>query len=65
MDTTLQKYMKLTPEQAVEQYRSIINDVRRVDGTFCCIVHNQNLSELFGWEGWRNVYEEMLKLAKN
>lgn len=65
MDTTLQKYMKLSHEEAVEQYRDLIGEVRRVGGTFCCIIHNQNLCELFGWQGWRGVYEQMLNMAKN
>lgn len=64
MDTTLQKYMHLSPDDAVEQYRTLIGELRSVGGTFCCIVHNQNLGELFGWEGWRRVYEQMLELAK-
>lgn len=64
MDTTMQKYMKLTPDEAVEQYRSLVAELRRVGGTFCCIVHNQNLGELFGWQGWRSVYEQMLEIAK-
>jgi hypothetical protein len=64
MDTTLQKYLKLTPEEAVESYQRLVADVRRVGGDFCCIIHNQNLSELFGWKGWRTVYERMLEIAK-
>ena len=63
MDTTLQKYMKLTPEEAIEQYKMLIEKVRKVNGTFCCIIHNQNLSERYGWQGWRNTYEKMLELA--
>lgn len=64
MDTTLQKYLKMTPEQAVEAYRSLIGDIKAVGGNYCCIVHNQNLGELFGWKGWREVYEQMLDLAR-
>lgn len=64
MDTTMQKYLKLSPEEAVEAYRRLIADIKTVDGTFCCIIHNQNLCELFGWKGWRAVYEQMLDLAK-
>jgi hypothetical protein len=64
MDTTLQKYLKLTPDEAVEAYRRLIADVRAVGGNYCCIVHNQNLGELFGWKGWRAVYEQMLEMAK-
>ena len=64
MDTTLQKYLKLSPEGAVEHYRQLVDRLRKVEGTFCCIIHNQNLSERYGWEGWRHTYEQMLELAK-
>ena len=63
MDTTLQKYLHLTPEEGVERYRTLVDKVRHVGGTFCCIIHNQNLCERYGWEGWRNVYERMLDIA--
>ena len=64
MDTTLQKYMKLKPHEAIEHYKSLIAKIKQVGGTFCCIIHNQNLSERDGWQGWRKVYEEMLQIAK-
>ena len=63
MDTTLQKYQHLSPEEGLEHYKTLIDKVRAVDGTFCCIVHNQNLSELDGWQGWRSTYEQMLEYA--
>ncbi len=63
MDTTLQKYLRLTPEEAIERYKKLIDSVRKVNGVFCCILHNQNLGELYGWQGWRNVYEQMLDYA--
>ena len=64
MDTTLQKYMRQTPEEAVATYGRLVETVRKVGGDFCCILHNQNLSEFFGWQGWRKVYEKMLDIAK-
>lgn len=64
MDTTLQKYLRMTPDEGVERYKLLIDKVRSVDGTFCCIIHNQNLCERYGWQGWRNAYERMLELAK-
>ena len=64
MDTTMQKYLHLSPDEAIEAYRRIIDSLRAVGGTFCCIVHNQNLCELFGWQGWRRVYETMIDFAK-
>ena len=64
MDTTFQKHMGLAPEQAIEQYRTLIDEVRSLGGTFSCIFHNQNLCEDYGWEGWRKVYEEVLQYAE-
>lgn len=64
MDITLQKYMKLSPDEALETCRRLIERVRAVGGDYCCIVHNQNLGELFGWQGWRKMYENMLDIAK-
>lgn len=63
MDTTLQKYLKLSTEEGIERYRALIDNIRAVDGTFRCIVHNQNLTDLYGWKGWRKVYEQMLDYA--
>lgn len=64
MDTTLKKYLKLSPEEGLEQYKRLIDNVRAVDGTFSCIIHNQNLTELYGWAGWREVYDRMIEYAK-
>jgi hypothetical protein len=65
MDTTLQKYMRQTPEEAVETYGRLVEAVRKVGGDFCCIMHNQNLSELDGWAGWKETYEKMVEYAGN
>lgn len=64
MDTTLKKYMALTPEEGLAKYKELIDSVRAVGGTYCCIIHNQNLTDLYGWKGWREVYEQMLEYAK-
>ena len=63
MDTTLKKYLGLSPQEGLEEYKRIIDRVRAVDGTFCCIVHNQNLCDLDGWNGWRDTYEKMIEYA--
>lgn len=65
MDTTFHTHMGVSPEEAVEQYHTLIDRVWEVNGTFSCIFHNQNLCEDFGWEGWRAVYEEVLRYASS
>ncbi len=63
MDTTLKKYLRMTPKEGLQAYKKIIDRVREIDGTFCCITHNQNLCELDGWAGWRETYEQMVEYA--
>ena len=64
MDTTLKQYLKMTPEEGLEQYKRLVDNVRDVEGTFCCVVHNQNLMDFGDWAGWREVYEQMIDYAK-
>jgi len=61
MDTTLQKYMALKPAEATEIIKRHIDEARAVGSVFNCIWHNQNLCDLYGWAGWRNVYEYMIE----
>lgn len=60
MDATLRRYQHLGPEEAWPVLKQLMDEVARVRGTFSSIWHNENLSEMFGWEGWRSVYEQML-----
>jgi len=63
MDGTLKDYMNLTPADAIEEIRGLIEEVRRVNGTFISLWHNEPLSDEKRWKGWRKVYEELLVLA--
>ena len=58
--TTLKKYKGLNPDEAWDTVKALMDEVTAVGGTFSCIFHNQNLSEDFGWEGWRTLYERTL-----
>ena len=63
MDGTLKDYMNFTPTDAVEQIKRLIDEVRKVEGTFTSLWHNESLSDEKRWKGWRKVYEELLVLA--
>lgn len=65
MDTTMHNYLKLSPKEAKAQYHALIDEVRAINGTFCCIFHNQNLCDDYGWQGWKEVYEDLLDYACN
>ena len=63
MDGTLNDYMGLTPTDAIEQIRKLILEVKKVNGTFISLWHNESLSNQKRWTGWRKVYEELLEMA--
>lgn len=61
MDGTLNEYMKLNPEQAIEVIDELIANVKQVNGHFECIWHNETLNEERHWKGWRKVFEHTIK----
>jgi len=63
MDGTLRDYMDLTPTDAIEQIQTLVDEVKKVKGTFISLWHNESLSDQKRWEGWRRVYETLLEMA--
>jgi hypothetical protein len=60
MEGTLKDYLKLSPLEAVNTMKDLIAEVKGVNGTFISLWHNESLSNAKRWEGWRDVYEEMI-----
>lgn len=65
MDATLKYYLKLSPEESLVHIRSLVEEVKKVDGTFISLWHNESLSDFKQWTGWKYVFEEMIKTAKS
>lgn len=65
MDATLKYYMKLKPEESLQHVEDLVRQVREVNGTFISLWHNETLSDEGLWEGWRKVYEHLVKVAHN
>ncbi|MBK5284216.1 MAG: hypothetical protein JJE25_02345, partial [Bacteroidia bacterium] len=63
MDATLKYYMKMSPEESLPHIRQLIDEVKKVDGTFISLWHNESLSDYKQWTGWKNVFEEMVEMA--
>jgi len=63
MDATLKYYMQVKPENAISYIAPLIKEVKDVDGTFISLWHNESLSDMNPWEGWRPVYEQLVKIA--
>lgn len=64
MDTCLYQYMKLNPAQALLKIGDLVEEVKKVNGTFISLWHNESLSEWKGWRGWSHVYRQLLAIAK-
>lgn len=63
MDATLRYYMKIRPAEVMSYVGPLIKEIKAVDGEFIIIWHNESLSDRKPWEGWKGVYEEIIKAA--
>lgn len=63
MESTFKYYQKKGVTDSTEAIKSIIDEVKAVNGTFVSLWHNESLSNQEEWKGWRNVYEEMVAYA--
>ncbi len=63
MDGTLNNYLKLSPEEAIEKVKVIVQEIKNVNGEFISIWHNETLSDWREWKGWKDVYEKIIQLA--
>jgi hypothetical protein len=57
MDVTLKDYLKLTPDEAINNIHQIKEVIKAVGGTFTTLWHNPSVSNEGEWENWRKVYE--------
>jgi hypothetical protein len=62
MDKTLRSNLNLNTDDAFERIKSLAEEVKRVNGVFVTLFHNENLTdeELFGWKGWKDMYKKVL-----
>jgi hypothetical protein len=61
MDSTLYDYNGLDTVKSKEVIQNLINETRRAGGSFVSIWHNTSLLDGSEWQGWREVFEFMLK----
>lgn len=60
MDVTLKNYMNLTIEEAENKIWDLLNSVKKVNGTFISIFHNDSLSDYGEWNSWKSLYEKLI-----
>lgn len=59
MDVTLKNYMHLNAEKAEQLIDKLMSEVKKVEGTFISLWHNESLKDSGQWEGWRKVFERI------
>lgn len=64
MDVTLQQYLQLSPNAAIEKALEIIQITKSVNGTFVTLWHNSSFSKEEKWRDWKRVYEAILAAAQ-
>lgn len=64
MDVTVKQYMNIADEQVVERIKPMIDEVKKVHGTFMTLVHNQTFATNSIWGNWREIYEQIIEYAK-
>jgi hypothetical protein len=65
MDRTLQQYVQLTPEKALQVIEEWIAAVRAVQGKFVIILHNETFSESGEWKGWLPVIQSTVEMLQS
>jgi hypothetical protein len=63
MDTTLRKYLRLSPDEAIERLRALKAITAHTGGGFRVLWHNETVSDSGEWAGWKSVFEEAVQLA--
>ncbi len=61
MDVTLKNYLHLNCGKAWKLIEEMMLEVKKVDGTFICLWHNESLKDSDQWLGWRKVFEQILE----
>ena len=65
MDGTMRDYLALDTQESFEKAKSLIQEVKNVNGTFILLWHNETLSGEKRWEGWITLYRKILDYATN
>ena len=61
MDVALKNHLHLTAEKAGPLVEKLMSEVKKVDGTFVSLWHNESLRDSGQWAGWRKVFEQILE----
>lgn len=60
MDATLFYYLKLDADTSLLQVKKLVDEVRKVNGTFTFLAHNDLISSKGPWLGWKENFESLI-----
>ena len=61
MDGTLKDYLNLGITDSYDKILQLVDEVRKVQGTFIYLTHNETLGGDKRWVGWPEMYRKMLE----
>ena len=61
MDGTLKDYLNLSLTDCYNTILKVIDEVRKVSGTFIYLTHNETLGGEKRWAGWPEMYRKILE----
>jgi hypothetical protein len=61
MDGTLKEYLKYSQKKSLDTILNLANEVKKVNGIFITLFHNESISGTGQWRGWGRLYENVLK----
>lgn len=64
MDASLNYYLQLSPSEAVERCKKIIDEIVEVGGNIVLLWHNESLSNNREWKGWNEVLVDILDYSR-
>lgn len=62
MDGTLNLYLKLSPNEAIEKINSLYSEVKEYGGEFSFIWHNETIGDYGFWKNWSDVFDYSINL---
>lgn len=63
MDGTLNEYLELPVDDAQYLVKELMDSVKKVNGTFISLWHNETVSDNRHWHDWKQVYEFTIEQA--
>ena len=63
MDGTLRDYLDLNIDEAYEKTSMLMQEVKKVNGTFILLWHNETLSDEKRWKGWKGLHRKIIDCA--